>query len=52
MQIYNDGELTKEATIKKYLIVQNEGNRQVNRDIARWHIWTAKLSLQLNLLVI
>ena len=30
--IYEDGELTEEATIKKYLIVQNEGNRCVTRE--------------------
>ena len=31
-RIYDDGELTPEATIKKYLIVQNEGGRAVNRN--------------------
>ena len=30
-RIYEDGELIQEATIKKYLTVQNEGNRQVSR---------------------
>ncbi|MDO4628118.1 MAG: hypothetical protein Q4C70_02955 [Planctomycetia bacterium] len=29
--IYEDGELPPEATIKKYLIVQTEGARQVKR---------------------
>lgn len=28
-RIYNNGELTPEATIKKYLTVQTEGDRQV-----------------------
>ena len=31
-RIYNDGELTPESTIKKYLIVQNEGDRKVSFD--------------------
>lgn len=30
-RIYTDGELTPEATVKKYLTVQTEGNRQVTR---------------------
>ena len=30
-QIYVSGELTPEATVKKYLTVQTEGNRQVSR---------------------
>ena len=30
-RIYVDGELTPEATVKKYLTVQTEGNRQVSR---------------------
>ena len=30
--MYEDGELTSDATIKKYLIVQNEGNRSVKRN--------------------
>ena len=30
-RIYSDGELTPEATVKKYLTVQTEGNRQINR---------------------
>ncbi len=28
-KIYSDNELTEESTIKKYLIVQKEGNREV-----------------------
>lgn len=27
--IYNEGELSKEATVKDYLTVQNEGGRQI-----------------------
>ena len=29
--VYKEGELGKEATVKKYLTVQSEGNRRVNR---------------------
>ena len=32
-QIYADGELLAEATNKKYLLVRNEGNRSVSRNI-------------------
>ncbi|GHV42003.1 hypothetical protein FACS1894187_24030 [Synergistales bacterium] len=32
-KILDDGELTREATIKKFFIVQNEGNRQVEREL-------------------
>lgn len=32
-QIYNDHELEESATIKKYLIVQNEGDRQIAREV-------------------
>lgn len=31
--LYSDGELADEATIKEFLIVQKEGNRTVTRDI-------------------
>lgn len=31
-KIYEDGELSPDATIKKYLIVQNEGSRSVKRN--------------------
>ena len=31
-RIYADGELTPEATVKKYLTVQTEGERQINRN--------------------
>ena len=37
-KIYDDGELTPEATIKKYLIVQNEGNRKVSREVAHYNL--------------
>ena len=36
--IFNDGELTREATIKKYLIVQQEGSRMVNRYIDHYNL--------------
>lgn len=36
--IYNDLELTKEATIKKYLIVQYEGDREVSRSINHYNL--------------
>lgn len=32
-QIYNDHELEESATIMKYLIVQNEGDRQIAREV-------------------
>lgn len=31
--IYSDGELFEDATCKEYLQVQNEGNRQIKRNI-------------------
>lgn len=37
-RIYDDGELTPEATVKKYLIVQNEGGRSVNRNIDHYSL--------------
>ena len=37
-RIYSDKELTREATIKKYLIVQTEGNRQVQREIDHFNL--------------
>lgn len=37
-RIYADGELTPEATIKKYLIVQTEGTRQVEREIDHYSL--------------
>lgn len=32
-RIYSDNELEPKATIKKYLIVQTEGNREVKREV-------------------
>ena len=32
-KIYGDSELSQEATIRKYRIVQTEGNRQVSREV-------------------
>ena len=37
-KIYSDGELTEEATIRKYRIVQNEGNRQVSREVNHYNL--------------
>lgn len=36
--IYNDGELPREATHKKYLLVQQEGSRQVKREIDHYNL--------------
>lgn len=37
-KIYDDGELTEEATIRKFLIVQTEGSRHVNREIIHYNL--------------
>jgi len=37
-RIFEDGELAREATIKKYFIVQNEGERQVERCIDHYSL--------------
>ena len=37
-KIYSDNELTEEATIKKYLIVQEEGNREVSRNVVHYNL--------------
>ncbi len=37
-KVYEDSELEQEATIKKYLIVQTEGSRQVNREVAHYNL--------------
>lgn len=37
-KVYEDSELSQEATIKKYLIVQNEGGRQVSRQVAHYNL--------------
>ena len=36
--IYDDGELTRESTVKKFLIVQHEGNRKVNRQADHYNL--------------
>ena len=36
--IYDDRELIREATIKKFLIVQQEGERMVNRQIDHYNL--------------
>lgn len=38
--IYSDRELTEKATIGKFPIVQNEGNRQVNRQVNHYNLQT------------
>ncbi|MDR1916419.1 MAG: virulence RhuM family protein [Synergistaceae bacterium] len=37
-RILDDGELTREATIKKFFIVQNEGSRQVERKVEHYNL--------------
>lgn len=37
-KIYDDGELTQEATIKKFFIVQSEGMREVNRKVIHYNL--------------
>ena len=37
-RIFDDKELAKESTIKKYLIVQNEGDRTVSREIDHYNL--------------
>ncbi len=37
-RIFADNELRRKATIKKYLIVQNEGNRQVKREVDHYNL--------------
>ena len=37
-RIFADNELEREATIKKYLIVQTEGNRQVQREVEHYNL--------------
>ena len=36
--IYTDGELEEESTHKKYLLVRQEGNRQVKREIDHYNL--------------
>lgn len=37
-RIYDDGELAPEATIKKYLTVQTEGERQISRNLDHYNL--------------
>ena len=37
-KIYADGELTEDATIRKFRIVQPEGTRQVNREVTHYNL--------------
>ena len=36
--IYDEGELSQEATVKDYLIVQTEGGRQVRRQVKHYNL--------------
>lgn len=37
-RIYDDGELPRESTIKKYLTVQKEGERQISRSLDHYNL--------------
>ena len=37
-KIYTDNELSEEATIRKFRMVQTEGTRQVNRELAHYNL--------------
>jgi hypothetical protein len=37
-KIYNDSELKREATVQKYWTVQNEGDRQVEREVEHYNL--------------
>ena len=37
-KIFSDNELNEDATIRKFRIVQNEGNRQVSREVAHYNL--------------
>jgi len=37
-RIFSDNELTREATVKHYLIVQTEGNREVQREVEHYNL--------------
>lgn len=37
-KIYSDGELSEEATIRKFRIVQTEGSRQVQREVIHYNL--------------
>ena len=36
--IYKDNELEEDSTIRKFLIVQKEGNREVSRNVAHYNL--------------
>lgn len=36
--IYKDNELDEDSTIRKFLIVQNEGNREVSRNVSHYNL--------------
>lgn len=36
--IFNEGELTKESTVRKFRTVQNEGNREVSREVDYYNL--------------
>ena len=40
--IYADGELTSEATLKKFLTVRRDGNRDVQRDLEFYNLGMKK----------
>ena len=37
-KVYSDGELLESSTIRKFRIVQDEGNRQVNREVIHYNL--------------
>jgi hypothetical protein len=37
-RIFDDAELSREATVKQYLIVQTEGNRAVTREVEHYNL--------------
>ena len=37
-RVYSDGELLESSTIRKFRIVQDEGNRQVNREVIHYNL--------------
>ena len=40
--IFQEGELSREATVKEYLIVQTEGNRKVSKNIEHYPKYLSK----------
>ena len=36
--IFQEGELIREATVKEYLTIQTEGNRQISRNIEHYNL--------------